>query len=63
MMPKDFRDFLSILEAQKELVRFSEEISPEPDIGAMGRATCDMEMNGGGPALLCENVAGERMRR
>jgi len=62
MMPKDFRDFLSILDAQKELVRFSEEIPPEPDIGAMGRATCDMEMSGGGgPALFCENVSGYKI--
>jgi UbiD family decarboxylase len=58
MAPKDFREFLSLLENQKELLVVSEEVRPEPDIGAMGRAACDMEMNGGGPAVLCRSVSG-----
>jgi 4-hydroxybenzoate decarboxylase len=58
MTPRDFREFLSLLENQKELLVVSEEVQPEPDVGSMGRAACDMEMDGGGPALLCRNVSG-----
>ena len=61
MALKDFRDFLSLLHDEKELLTVSEEVSPEPDIGAMGRATCDMEMEGSGPAILCESVCGYKI--
>ena len=61
MAPKDFRDFLSSLADEKELLTISEEVPPEPDIGAMGRATCDMEMDGSGPAILCESVCGYKI--
>jgi len=32
------RDFLEILEKNGQLLRIAEEVSPEPDIGAAGRA-------------------------
>lgn len=61
MAHKNFRDFLSMLQDEKELLTVPEEVPPEPDVGAMGRATCDMEMNGRGPAILCENVCGYKI--
>ncbi len=61
MIPEDFRHFLSILENEKEILTLSEEVPPEPDVGAIGRATCDMEMDGHGPAILCQNISGYKI--
>jgi len=55
----DFRDFLGRLEKQGELHRITEEVLPEPDIGAIGRATCNIP--GGGPGIICEHIAGYKM--
>jgi UbiD family decarboxylase len=52
----NFREFLGKLEEENELCRIAEEVSPEPDVGSIGRAICDMP--GGGPGVICENVAG-----
>lgn len=53
-MYRDLRDWISFLEKEKDLIRIKEEISLEPDAGAIGRAICDTE----GPGVLAENIAG-----
>ncbi len=52
---KDLREFLAKLEAEGQLVRVKEEVMPEPNIGAAGRAASNMK---NGPAVLFEKVAG-----
>ncbi|MFC1894175.1 UbiD family decarboxylase [Chloroflexota bacterium] len=51
---RDLRDWIERLEKEGELLRIREEISPEPDVGALGRATCDIE----GPGILAEKITG-----
>ena len=53
----DPRDFLEYLEERKELLRITDEVNPEFDIGAYIRKTSDQH----GPALLFENVKGHNM--
>ena len=52
----DLREFLNRLEQEGELYRISDEVLPEPDIGAIARASCNIP--DGGPGIICENVAG-----
>lgn len=52
---KDLREFLTKLEAEGQLVRVREEVMPEPNIGAAGRAAANLK---NGPAVLFEKVAG-----
>lgn len=52
---KDLREFLAALEEAGQLVRVKEEIMPEPNIGAAGRAAANMK---NAPAILFENIAG-----
>lgn len=52
---KDLREFLATLEEEGQLVRVKEEIMPEPDIGAAGRAAANLENS---PAILFEKVNG-----
>lgn len=52
---KDLREFLQTLEEEGQLVRIKEEVSPEPDIGAAGRACANMKEK---PAVLFEKVKG-----
>lgn len=52
---KDLREFLQTLEEEGQLVRVKEEVMPEPDIGAAGRAAADIK---NGPAVLFEKVNG-----
>ena len=40
---KDLREFLATLEEEGQLVRIKEEVMPEPDIGAAGRACANMK--------------------
>ncbi len=54
MAYQDLRDWIAHLENNGELIRIKDEISIEPDAGAIGRAVCDLES----PAVLAENVAG-----
>ena len=54
MAYRDLRDWIDHLEKDGELIRIKDEISIEPDAGAIGRAVCDLE----GPGVLAENVAG-----
>lgn len=55
MAYKDLREFLAKLEAEGQLVRIKEEVLPEPNIGAAGRAAANLK---NGPAVLFEKVAG-----
>lgn len=52
---KDLREFLVTLEEEGQLIRVKEEVDPEPDIGAAGRACANMDKK---PAVLFEKVKG-----
>lgn len=52
---KDLRGFLETLEQEGQLVRVKEEVDPEPNIGAAGRAAANIK---NGPAVLFEKVKG-----
>lgn len=52
---KDLRSFLETLEQEGQLVRVKEEVDPEPNIGAAGRAASNIK---NGPAVLFEKVKG-----
>ena len=53
----DPREFMEHLEEQKELIRITDEVDPNYEIGAYIRKTSDQQ----GPALLFENVKGHDM--
>lgn len=42
---KDLREFLKTLEEEGQLIRVKDEVDPEPDIGAAGRACANMDKN------------------
>ncbi|MDR3334266.1 MAG: UbiD family decarboxylase [Treponema sp.] len=52
---KDLREFLQTLEAEGQLIRVKDEVNPEPDIGAAGRAAANQK---NGPAIWFEKVKG-----
>jgi len=54
---KTLRDFLELLETDKQLLRITDAVSPEPDLAAAGRA---INQAGGetSPALLFNNIKG-----
>lgn len=52
---KDLREFLATLEEEGQLVRIKEEVTPEPDIGAAGRACANMKEK---PAVWFEKIKG-----
>lgn len=52
---KDLRSFLMELEREGQLVRIKEEIDPEPNIGAAGRAASNIK---NGPAVFFEKIKG-----
>ena len=52
---KDLRSFLRKLEQEGQLVRVKEEVDPEPNIGAAGRAASNIK---NGPAVFFEKVKG-----
>jgi UbiD family decarboxylase len=54
---RDLRDYLKKLERENQLIRFSEPVSPEPDIRAIGRAAMDLGESTG-PAVLIDNILG-----
>jgi UbiD family decarboxylase len=58
MIARDVREWLSQLEKEGELLRIREEIKLEPDIGALGKAVCDIQ----GPGVLAENVSGYKTK-
>lgn len=51
----DLRSFLKALEDEGQLVRIKDEVLPEPEIAAAGRAAANMK---NGPAVFFENVKG-----
>ncbi|HEY3310947.1 MAG TPA: non-oxidative hydroxyarylic acid decarboxylases subunit C [Anaerolineales bacterium] len=55
MAYKDLREFLVKLEEEGQLVRVKEEVDPEPNIGAAGRASANLK---NGPAIFFEKVRG-----
>ncbi|MBB3191124.1 4-hydroxy-3-polyprenylbenzoate decarboxylase [Halomonas cerina] len=57
MKYKDLREFITVLEAQGELVRVTAEVDPYLEITEI----CDRTLRAGGPALLFENVKGHSM--
>ncbi|MFC7343659.1 non-oxidative hydroxyarylic acid decarboxylases subunit C [Saccharopolyspora griseoalba] len=56
MAHDDLRSFLSALEEQGQLLRVSEEVSPEPDLAAAANAAG--RIGEGAPALWFDNVTG-----
>jgi UbiD family decarboxylase len=58
-MYQDLREFINLLEENKQLVTITEPISPEPDLSAIGRAAPDIK---NGPAVLVEHVIGYHNR-
>jgi vanillate/4-hydroxybenzoate decarboxylase subunit C len=53
---KDLREFLSVLEQEKQLVRVHDQVMPEPDLAA---AACALTQIGGeSPAIYFDNIAG-----
>lgn len=55
MTYKDLRGFLEVLKAEGQLVTVEDQVMPEPDLSAIGRAAPDMES---GPAVLVKNIKG-----
>lgn len=60
-MFKDLRQFLDKLEQEGQLVHYTDEIMPEPDIRAISRAAADIGPTG--PAVLIENVKGYKGKK
>src|ERR1700730_9121500 len=56
MAYKDFRDFLSTLEKEGQLLTISEEVKPEPDIASAASAMS--RFGGETPAMLFNNIYG-----
>ncbi|MFC1815012.1 UbiD family decarboxylase [Thermodesulfobacteriota bacterium] len=54
MYYRDLRDWIQALEKEGDLLRIKEEVKLEPDVGAIGRAVCDVE----GPGIFIENPSG-----
>ena len=53
---KDLREFLEVLEQEGQLIRVKEEVNPEPDIAAAGRAAANLGKNQ--PAVFFEKIKG-----
>lgn len=56
MAYQDFREFLAALEKEGQLLTVNEEVKPEPDLGAAGRAASNLGDKS--PALLFNNIYG-----
>jgi 4-hydroxybenzoate decarboxylase len=53
---QDFREFLSVLEQEQQLLRITEQVKFEPDLAA---AACALaRMGGPSPAIVFNNIAG-----
>jgi 4-hydroxybenzoate decarboxylase len=61
MALSDFREFVSKLEREGQLIRFHDEILPEPGVRSLARAAADMIDDG--PAILLDNVKGYRGKK
>ena len=55
MVYRDLREFLEVLEAEKQLIKIKDEVMPEPDLSAIGRSAPNMDS---APAVLVEKVKG-----
>lgn len=56
MAYQDFREFLTALEKEGQLLTVNEEVKPEPDLGAAARAASNLGDKS--PALLFNNIYG-----
>ncbi|MBA4541295.1 MULTISPECIES: non-oxidative hydroxyarylic acid decarboxylases subunit C [Thermoactinomyces] len=61
MAYKDLRDFLATLEKEGQLLTISDEVKPEPDLGAAARAISNLGDQT--PALLFNNIYGYKNAR
>jgi vanillate/4-hydroxybenzoate decarboxylase subunit C len=52
----DLREFLATLDRDGQLLRYSDPVNPEPDLGAAARAIANLTDRG--PALLFDNING-----
>ena len=43
MIYRDLREFIDLLESEKQLIRVKDEVMPEPDLSAIGRNAPDMD--------------------
>jgi 4-hydroxybenzoate decarboxylase len=57
----DLREFLSVLEREGQLVRYSGELLPEPDVGALSCAAG--ELGATAPAVLLDNIKGYKGKK
>jgi vanillate/4-hydroxybenzoate decarboxylase subunit C len=57
----DLRSFLDKLEQEGQLIHYSKEILPEPDVRAISRAAADLGANG--PAVIIDNVKGYKGKK
>ena len=57
----DLRSYLAQLEKEGQLVTFSEEILPEPDIRGIARGSADVGPTG--PAVIVDNVIGHKGKK
>jgi len=55
---KNLREFLQLLETEKQLLRISEEVSLEPDLAAAGRAITQLSETS--PAIHFDRIKGYR---
>ena len=53
----DLRSFLQVLESERQLLRISRHVRPEPDLGAAGRAVASLD-GAAAPALLFDSIDG-----
>ena len=53
---QDFREFLAVLDQEKQLLRVTDPMMPEPDLAAAAAAAT--RLGNRSPALLFNNVAG-----
>lgn len=58
MEESGLRGFLKKLEKAGQLVRYTDEVMPEPDIRLIGRAAVDIAAGNTGPAVLLDNIKG-----
>jgi len=61
MAYKDLRSFLAKLEEEKQLVRYSEQVQPFPDVGCISHVISDMGHYG--PAVIFDNIAGYKGKK
>lgn len=63
MEENSLRGFLEQLEKAGQLVRYTDEVMPEPDIRRICRAALDIDAGNTGPAVLFDNIRGYKGRR